>query len=98
LYERQPLNPCRKRPEQLPETVILGKITWIVDKLIEIRSIEQQLSQDIESPSGQSNAHLLNRIQDLSGRVDALDLALDGYKKPQLPRRATDIAFERASA
>jgi hypothetical protein len=59
--------------------VIFGAISWIVDELIGIRTLEQRLSRRLQSRAPQNSRILLSRIQDLNQRIDLLDRVLDEY-------------------
>jgi hypothetical protein len=58
---------------------MLGKMSWIADELIGIRTVEQRLSKKLKSSSPQNSRFLLNHIQNLNLRVELLDRALDEY-------------------
>jgi hypothetical protein len=59
--------------------MIFGAVSWIVDELIGIRTVEQRLSRRLQSRAPQNSQILLSRIQDLNQRIDLLDRALDEY-------------------
>ena len=65
-------------PQSQPP-VIFGAISWIVDELIGIRTVEQRLSRRLQSRAPKNSQLLLSRIQDLNQRIDLLDRALDEY-------------------
>lgn len=76
----------QNQPDRQGEVVILGKLSWIADELIGIRAVEQRLSEEIGSAAGGDHSELLSRINDLQGRVNNLDRALDEYTRRN-PRR-----------
>lgn len=59
--------------------MIFGTVSWIADELIGIRTLEQRLSERLESRGPQNSQSLLSGIQDLNQRIDVLDRALDEY-------------------
>lgn len=76
----------QNQPDRQGEAVILGKLEWIADELVEIRAAEQGLCEEIGSADGRDPADLLNRINILRGRVNDLDRALDEYTRRKAPR------------
>jgi hypothetical protein len=69
----------RRRPIASGTPMIFGAVSWIVDELIGIRTVEQRLSRRLQSRVPKNNQILLNRIEDLNRRIDLLDRALDEY-------------------
>lgn len=77
-----PMNAPKKRPRTGHNAVILGRLSWIADELIGIRTLEHRLSRRLKSRTPQDSHFLFSRIQDLNMRVDLLDRALEEYVSP----------------
>ncbi len=60
---------------------VLGRVSWIADELIGIRTLEQRLSKKLKSRSAADNRVLLDGIRDLNARVQLLDRALDEFSR-----------------
>lgn len=84
--------------EQRGENMIFGKLSWIADELVGIRTVEQRLSEEIQSPAGRDNDDLLSRINDLRGRVNNLDRAIDEYALRETRRAPARALVQRAAA
>jgi len=54
-----------------------GRVSWIADELIGIRTLEERLSKKLKSAPAANNRVLLDGIRDLNTRVELLDRALD---------------------
>ena len=86
---------CTIRPQEQRKPI---NLSWIVDELIGIRTLERRLCDELGSPRRPNPSYLLDRIQLLSCRVDKLDRVLDEYEPPKPRRSVTNIAFHRANA
>lgn len=64
--------------------VVLGRMSWIADELIGIRTLEQRLSKKLQSTSTSNKRILLDGIRTLNTRVELLDRALDEYSRAGL--------------
>lgn len=82
----------QNRPDRQGEVVIFGKLAWIADELIGIRAVEQRLCEEIGSAAVRDHDELLSRINDLRGRVNNLDRALDEYTRRKAPRAPAKAA------
>ena len=57
---------------------VFGKVSWIADELIGIRTLEERLSKKLKAkPAPAKSRLLLDGIRDLNARVELLDRALD---------------------
>ena len=74
----------KKRQDTAPDAVIFGPISWIVDELIGIRTVEQRLSKKLESGAPTNSRLFLNKIHDLNLRVEVLDRALDEFSSGRI--------------
>lgn len=61
---------------------VFGRVSWIADELIGIRTLEERLSKKLNSkPAADNNRVLLDGIRDLNKRVELLDRALDEFSR-----------------
>lgn len=58
-----------------------GRVSWIAEELIGIRTLEERLAKKLKSTSAGDNRLLLDGIRDLSTRVELLDRALDEFSR-----------------
>jgi hypothetical protein len=59
--------------------MIFGTISWIVNELVGIKTLELRLCEKLGSGTPANKRFLLGQIRDLNVRVQALDRALDHY-------------------
>ncbi len=60
---------------------MFGKVSWIADELIGIRTLEERLSKRLQSKNAVNHRVLLDGIRDLNTRVELLDRALDEFSR-----------------
>ncbi len=75
------MNVQKKNLEYGRNPGVLGRVSWIADELIGIRTLEQRLSKKLKSRSTADNRVLLDGIRDLNTRVELLDRALDEFSR-----------------
>ena len=76
------MNVPKKNLESARNPGVFGKVSWIADELIGIRTLEQSLSKKLNSkPAAGHNRMLLEGIRDLNTRVELLDRALDEFSR-----------------
>jgi len=71
------MNACKMRSEKQGEIAISRKISWIAEELVEIRTLEQRLFEDLKTSHMQDSSVLMARVLELDSRADKLDWALD---------------------
>ena len=76
------MNVHKKSVESGRNEGVFGKITWIADELVGIRTLEMRLSKKLNSkPEAANNRVLLEGIRHLNTRVELLDRALDEFSR-----------------
>ena len=75
------MNVPKKNLEYGRNPRVLGRVSWIADELIGIRTLEQRLSKKLKSRSAANSRVLLDGIRDLNTRVELLDRALDEFSR-----------------
>ncbi len=71
--------PIKHAEPQRNPPMIFGTISWIASELVGIRTIEQHVSEKLESGTPADKRVLLETIRDLNVRVQVLDQAIDNY-------------------
>ncbi len=78
----KPMNGALKIVESGGSGSTSGKVSWIAEELIGIRTLEERLSRKLNSrPSADQNRMLLDGIRVLNGRVELLDRALEDLRR-----------------
>jgi hypothetical protein len=76
------MNVHKKSMETGRNPGVSGKMSWIADELLGIRTLEERLSKKLNSkPAAANNRVLLDGIRDLNTRVELLDRALDEFSR-----------------
>jgi hypothetical protein len=75
------MNVLNKKLESDRNPGVAGRVSWIADELIGIRTLEQRLSRKLQSKTAANNRALLDGIRDLNSRVESLDRALDEFRR-----------------
>ena len=61
---------------------VFGKVSWIADELMGIRTLEERLSKKLNAqPAAGNKKVLLDGIRDLNTRVELLNRALDQFSR-----------------
>ena len=76
------MNVQKKNLESGRNPGVFGKVSWIAEELIGIRTLEERLSKKLNSkPAAGNKRVLLDGIRDLNTRVELLEQALDEFSR-----------------
>jgi len=75
------MNVSKRNTEHGENAKVTGRVSWIADELIGIRTLEERLSKKLKSTSAGDNQVLLDGIRDLNTRVELLDRALEEFSR-----------------